>query len=65
MNTTKKLISKDVKLLKVSKARPKSLVLRIPAIIRDLLELNTGDTVTLDVIEEQDCRYIKIYKKLD
>ena len=60
-----KLLSKDVKLKYVAKSRPKSLILRIPAVIRDLLELTYDDTVTMDVIIEDDVKWIKIYKKLD
>ena len=57
------LISKDVKLKYVSKSRPKSLILRIPAIIRDLLELTYDDTITMDVVIEDEVKCIKIYKK--
>ena len=60
-----KLISKDVKLHYVAKSRPKSLILRIPAMIRDLLELTYEDTVTMDVLVEDDVKCIKIYKKAD
>ncbi len=48
-----------------SKDRPKSLLLLIPAMVRDILELKYDDEVVLDVIVENDEKYVKIYKKQD
>lgn len=46
-----------------SKDRPKSLLLLIPAVMRDILELTYNDTVILDVCVENDEKFVKIYKK--
>lgn len=54
--TTKKLAS-------ISKARPNSLLLRIPSTIRDIMDFQPNEEVTIDVLEEKDCRTIRIYKK--
>ena len=45
-----------------SKDRPKSLLLLIPAIVRDLMDLKLNDTLIIEVVEEEK-RYLKIYKK--
>ena len=50
---------------KRSNARPKSLVLHIPATVRDIMEWEHNTPVTMDVCVENDCRILKIYKKLD
>jgi antitoxin component of MazEF toxin-antitoxin module len=50
------------KIQKKSNARPKSLVLYIPASIRDIMELQDGTNVNVDVILENEERYIKITK---
>lgn len=46
-----------------SKDRPKSLLLLIPAIARDILELKYDDLVIMDIVVENDEKYLKIYKK--
>lgn len=46
-----------------SKDRQKSLHLLIPAIIRDLMEFKANEEVTLEILDEQDGRTLKIYKK--
>ena len=48
-----------------SKDRPKSLLLLIPAMVRDLMDLKVNDTLILDIVEENNKRYMKIYKKQD
>ena len=48
-----------------SKDRPKSLLLLIPAMVRDILELKYNDSVIIDIIVEDDKKYVKIYKKQD
>ena len=46
-----------------SKDRQKSLHILIPAAIRDAMELESGDIVILDVLDEQGSKALKIYKK--
>ena len=46
-----------------SKDRPKSLHILIPATIRDTMDFKVDDQIIMDVLEEQDCRILKIYKK--
>jgi len=60
-----KILQKDIQLKYVSKSRPKSLILRIPASIRDILELKYDDTVTLEACMDENQKYLKVYKKLD
>lgn len=48
-----------------SKDRKKSLLLLIPAMVRDILELKHDDKVILDIIIENEEKYVKIYKKQD
>ena len=45
-----------------SKDRQKSLHILIPAAIRDAMELESGDIVILDVLDEQGSKALKIYK---
>lgn len=48
---------------KQSNARPKSLILRIPAKVRDILELEPDTQVILDIYQDEKEKYLKMYKK--
>ena len=50
------------KIQKKSKTRPKSLILYIPAEIRDIMKLQDGTTVTIDLISENEEQHIEIRK---
>lgn len=50
------------KIQKKSKTRPKSLILYIPAEIRDIMELQDGTEVNIDVILENNEKLIQIRK---
>ena len=50
------------KIQKKSNTRPKSLVLYIPAAVRDIMELQDGNEVNIDVILENNEKFIKISK---
>ncbi len=50
---------------KRSNARPKSLILHIPAFVRDIMEFEHNTPIVLDVCVENDVKCIKIYKKMD
>ena len=50
---------------KRSNARPKSLVLYIPATVRDVMGWEHDTPVVMDICVENDCRILKIYTKLD
>ncbi len=58
----KLIYRKTLKLASISKARPNSLLLRIPSTIRDMMNFKPNEEVTIDVLEEKDCRTIRIYK---
>lgn len=58
------LLRKQTKVRKRSNYRPKSLILLIPAVIRDLLELSSDDDVCLEVCMENEEKYLKL-KKID
>ena len=51
------------KLRKRSNDRPKSLVLHIPAAVRDIMEFEHGTEVQIDVIAENDEKYVVIRKQ--
>ena len=53
----------ETKINSQSKARPQSLVLRMPAKVRDILELQPNDKIILDVYQENEKKYLKLYKK--
>ena len=57
------IATKETKVRYRSKSRPKSLLLLIPALVRDLLELEYNDTVIMDVCIENDEKFVKIFKK--
>ena len=50
------------KIQKKSKTRPKSLILYIPAEVRDIVGLQDGTEVNIDVILENDEKIIQIRK---
>lgn len=50
------------KVQKKSNARPKSLVLYIPAEVRDIMGFQDGTQINIDVILENQEKYIKITK---
>lgn len=50
------------KIQKKSKTRPKSLILYIPAEVRDIVGLHDGTEVNIDVILENDEKIIQIRK---
>ena len=52
------------KLRKRSNDRPKSLVLHIPAAVRDIMEFEHGTEVQIDVVGNDDEKYVAI-RKLD
>ena len=58
-----KILQKNTKIKRVSKSRPKSVILPIPAAIRDILELQHDDQVTIEACMEEKKKYIKVYKK--
>ena len=51
-----------VKARKVSNARPKSLILTIPAAARDILKIEPNEQLMLEVYQNENETYIKIYK---
>lgn len=51
------------KLQKKSNARPKSLVLYIPASVRDIMGYEDGTELVMDVIVEDDDRYVVMRKQ--
>jgi len=51
------------KLQKKSNARPKSLVLHIPAAVRDIMGYEHGTELILDVIVEDDDKYVVMRKQ--
>lgn len=55
-----RLMEIDTKIKAVSKARPKSLILRIPSNLRDAMEFKDGTPVKLELLVENNERYIKI-----
>ena len=60
-----KLFEKEAVVRKASKHRPKSLILHIPPVIRDVLELKADDNIILEAyIENTGEKHIKI-RKLD
>lgn len=50
------------KIQKKSKTRPKSLILYLPASVRDIVGLQDGTEVNIDVILENDEKIIQIRK---
>lgn len=56
------LLKKQTKVRKRSNDRPKSLILLIPATVRDLLELSADDEVCLEVCMENEEKYLKLRK---
>lgn len=60
---TQNITKFEKKLRKVSKQRPKSLILNIPSTIRDLMEFEAETTVSLQVcVSEDGEKYLKIQK---
>ncbi len=61
-----KIFEKEATIRKASKNRQKSLILHIPPVIRDYMELQADEQIiisaNLDTVGE---RYIKIKKKID
>ena len=55
----------ETKLRKVSNKRPKSLILSIPATVRDIMEFEHGTSVKIEVCldDKTKKKYIKIYAK--
>lgn len=48
----------------VSKQRPKSLILRIPAAVRDIMEFEHGTSINIEVcLDENDKKFVKISKE--
>lgn len=43
------ILKMPLKLKKVSKARPKSLILRIPATVREIMEFKADETINIKV----------------
>lgn len=59
-----KLFQKEAKVRKASKNRPKSLILHVPPVIRDFLELEFDNDILLEAcIEETGETYVKLRKK--
>lgn len=56
------LLKMPTKVRKRSNSRPKSLILLIPAVTRDLLELSADDNVCLEVCMENEEKYLKLRK---
>ena len=53
----------ETKLRKVSNQRPKSLILSIPANVRDIMEFEHGTHVKMEVcLDDNNKKYIKISK---
>ena len=50
------------KVKKRSNTRPKSLILYIPAQVRDIMELEHNSNITLEIIQENDEKVLKIQK---
>lgn len=51
------------KIKKRSNTRPKSLILHIPAQIRDIMEFTHNTDIFLEVHTDGEKKYLKIYKK--
>lgn len=50
---------------KASSKRPTSLITRIPTDVRDSLDLKLDDTLIWEVYQEDEEKFIKMYKKQD
>lgn len=53
------------KIRKVSNTHKKSLILPIPATIRDIMNFEHGTTINWEVCSNENEKYIKIYEKQD
>lgn len=61
-----KLFKKEATVRKASKNRPQSLILHIPPVIRDVLELKADMQIILEAnIDKTGETYIKMMKKQD
>lgn len=54
------LLKTETEIKHVSKQRDKSLILRIPANIRDVMEYEHGTPITVEVHVENNEKYLKI-----
>lgn len=53
----------ETKLRKVSNNRPKSLILSIPANVRDIMEFEHGTSVKIEVcLDQENKKFVKISK---
>ncbi len=58
-----KLFTKEATVRKASKHRPQSLILHIPPVIRDVLELKADNKIILEAYNETGETYIKMKKQ--
>jgi len=56
-----KIMEIDTEIKAVSQQRQKSLILRIPANIRDIMQLKHGTKTKIEVHVENDEKYLKLY----
>lgn len=62
---TNKIFETDNKIRMVSKAQNKSLILPVPATIRDIMNFKHGTPIKWEVCLNDKEKYIKIYEKTD
>ena len=62
---TKTIFETENKIRNVSKAQQKTLILPIPATIRDLMNFKHGTHIKWEVCLNENEKYIKIYEKQD
>ena len=60
-----KIFEKEATIRKASKNRQKSLILHIPPVIRDYMELQADEQIIISANLDAGERYIKIKKKID
>lgn len=60
-----KMYETENKLRMVSKSHSKSLILPVPATIRDIMKFEHGTPIKWEVCLNENKKYIKLYKKQD
>ncbi len=62
---TQMIFEAENKIRMVSKKQPKSLILPIPATIRDIMNFEHGTPIKWEICLNENEKYVKIYKKQD
>ena len=65
LNTMTKILETTNKMRMVSKTHSKSLILPVPATVRDIMQFKHGTQITWEICLNGDEKYIKLSEKKD